>query len=154
MDLSLVSNISPYRETPPEKDLRQPLSHDETADLLSFLKYYDRRITEDAVYNLYCRDKTPLYDHWESQEAFFFVYDTFKQLANECSEEEFFTSVINESVPEKSSLNRTQREFIKDFALFRREARSLNCFFNSMKEYFDYEILLISLGYPCSHSAA
>lgn len=121
----------------------------DAADLHSALRYYGHQLVEDAAFNMFHREMTPLVNHWDTPEDLLLSCNLFRKIARPLNEELFVSTILATAIPQNIDFNRQEREIMTDRTLYIRECRNLLQFFNSFPDYFNFEVDLIAMGYPC-----
>ncbi len=136
-----------------EKALRSSVKSFEVDELYTELRYYGHRLIKDVVYNMFRRDETPLENFWENEGEFYRDYFLVWKVARALSREDFSRLVGEKIVPAALLLSEHERRRINDSQVFYRTCHCLYFFLESLPAYFDYEVVLIAAGYPCSSAA-
>ncbi len=125
------------------------LNTEDLKDLYADLRYFGRKDIQNAAYNMFHRDETPLPCFWSDEQAFLEPYSVLHRLARNLKEEQFLALIAEHQIPEGIELNKKERELLHDVDELRSQTYYQYCFMESMALYLDYEIALIALGYPC-----
>jgi len=98
-------------------------------------------------------DPLPLINHWESFDEFLLTWDVLYKMSQELSRPAFGKAILSCEIPEHFDLSSQQAE-LKDPTEFKRQACFLLSFFDSLSDYFDYEVEMMERGYPVWRNAA
>lgn len=123
----------------------------EAHELYESLKYYTYEEIQDIAFNMYQRDITPIELHWQSKEEFIEIFRIFYKISHHFEGYQFAHIVAHSKIPFSIDFNRKQREILVDKEQYIFQSRCILHFFQSLPEFFEYEVTLISLGYPCEH---
>tara|TARA_B100000524_G_scaffold346156_1_gene245899 strand:+ start:840 stop:1295 length:456 start_codon:yes stop_codon:yes gene_type:complete len=132
------------------EDLSKNLSliQGEVENFYEILNSYEKNQIINAGYNMYHREETPLHNNWNSFEEFLNSFHSFYHISRQENEESFSELIMSEK-PKLPPLNKEELAILENFEKKIEEACLLLDFLESMPEYLDYEIMMISLGYPC-----
>jgi len=127
------------------------LTEDECKDLYSSFKDYGRYQILDAAYNMYTRDETPLHKNWDDDADFMLCFTTIYKLSTTLSCEEFCAFISGTSMSLPDIFDNYENELLDDKKRLQEQACLLLGFLDTIADYFEYEIILMTLGYPCEH---
>ena len=122
---------------------------EDAENLYGALRYYGTDTILDAGYNMFNRDETPLHNNWNEDLEFLTCYYLFHKMAKNTTEDEFVKAILSLSIPSKASFDRDELAILKDKERYLEQALFLLGFLDSLSDYFDYEAVLLSYGYPC-----
>ena len=131
---------------------RQQLSNDEIQELHCQLRYYGRKDIENLFFHMFERSSTPLVNHWVNFDEAHKVYSLFCKMAKNLESEEFITCITDLRIPD-IDLTKAQRSILLNANSYQRGSVDLFEFFHSVPEFFQYEMVLMELGYPLSTAA-
>lgn len=126
------------------------LDSEEASDLYEALHYYGRRNTLEAARDVYDDEMLPLAKHWEDLDDFESVWEIYYDLARMLPKSRFVDLIVN-AVEFEKLLSAEQRTVLSNPKDMLCHACYLLDFFDTMADYFDYEIKMLSYGYPHEH---
>lgn len=113
------------------------------------LGYYDKETILDAGYSMFNRDETPLQNHWDDDVSFLTCYYLFHKMAKKMNKGEFVKAICALQLAPQLSFDQDELSILKNKKRYLEQARYLFGFLDSLSDYFDYEAILLSCGYPC-----
>ena len=113
------------------------------------LLHYNNDTILDAGYSMFNRDETPLQNHWDDDVAFLTCYYLFRKMAKKMSKSDFVKTIVTLQQPSKILFDSDERLVLANKKNYLKQAKYLFSFLDSLSEYFDYEAILLSCGYPC-----
>ena len=131
------------------------MSLDEALNLFDAFHYYGKYNTLETAEEMMTSEvPLPLINHWTSFDEFLVVWDIFHRMTRKIPRTSFGKMLIYHQFPENIVLSREQQELLSDPKEFKRQACYLLSFFDSLSDYFEYEVQMIERGYPHKHRAA
>ena len=134
---------------------RLKMTTEEACNLYDAIHYYGKRTTiESAEDMMLSEDPLPLNNHWVSLDDFLNTLDIFCKMSKGLSRMAFAKCVLDNEIPQNIEFGQNQLEVLSRPDEFLRQACFLLSFFDSMSDYFEYEIEMMELGYPHGHRSA
>lgn len=128
---------------------RLELNFDEACNLYDAFRCYGKCSTiETAEEMIASGGPSPLVNHWDDFDEFLNVWDLFYRMSKSCSRASFGKLLLECKVPEEVPLSKVQSALLADNERFRAQACFLLSFFDSMSDFFDYEVKMMERGYP------
>ncbi len=131
---------------------RLELNLEEAGALFDALHYYGKINTLEAAEDMFVSEEPlPLINHWESFEEFMNVCNVFCQISRSLPRCAFTKTIVTGEHIDRSHFSKEQMELIENLKEFKRQACYLLSYFDSMSDYFEYEVEMIERGYPHRH---
>ncbi len=123
------------------------LSKEELGDFFEALHSIGKEKVLEAAHHLYHRSKTPLKNYWQDLDEFKVTFFAFYKLSRKLSKASFIDICSHQKTPSNVELEEDEEEILADPMNYRMQACFLLSFLDSMSDFLDYEITLMSLGY-------
>lgn len=135
--------------------VRLELSYEEASNLYDAFHYYGKCDTVQSAEDMILSDEPiPLINHWVNFDEFLTVWDAFYRMSRNTPRIAFAKMILECRFPESMPLTKAQEEMLLNKNEFQKQACFLLSFFDSMSDYFEYEITLMENGYTHWHHKA
>ena len=120
----------------------------EITNLYRTLNAYGKKQITDAAQQMFIRSITPLNNHWDSYENFLATFQAFYKMSKNMSVEEFADHFEHYKIPTGIEFSEKEYLILSEKDQYLQEACYLLGFIDSLADSFEYEVLLMTLGYP------
>tara|TARA_Y100001970_G_C14125341_1_gene798622 strand:- start:286 stop:726 length:441 start_codon:yes stop_codon:yes gene_type:complete len=123
------------------------LSNEELDDFYEALHSIGKEKVLEAAHHLYHRSETPLKNYWEGMDEFKVTFLAFYKISRKLNKKDFIAICRKQKTPEDIDFEESEKKVLADSLTYKMQACFLLSFLDSMSDFLDYEITLMSLGY-------
>jgi hypothetical protein len=131
------------------------LTLEEACNLFDAFHYYGKLNTLESSEDMFATEEDlPLANHWKDFDEFLMVWDMFYHMSRTQNRSSFGRSILDAKIPSTKMFSKEQNLLFSNKVEFIRQACYLLSFFDSLSDYFEFEVEMIERGYPHWHRRA
>lgn len=128
---------------------------EEAYNLFDAIRYYGKHLSLDIAEIMFLSSEPiPLQNHWDDFDNFITVWDFFYKLARSHPRSSFGRIIVTNQIPSMMLLSLEQKDIFSHAQEYKKQVCYLLNFFDSISDYFEYEVKMMEKGYTMKFNIA